>query len=38
VADPRYLELITRGLLWSIGKLNDDGTPFAGYAKPVQAR
>jgi type 1 glutamine amidotransferase len=38
VADPRYLELITRGLLWSIGKLNDDGTAFVGYAKPVQAR
>jgi type 1 glutamine amidotransferase len=24
VADPRYLDLITRGLLWSVDKLNDD--------------
>jgi type 1 glutamine amidotransferase len=24
VADPRYLELVTRGLLWSCDKLNDD--------------
>lgn len=24
VADPRYLDLITRGLLWSCDKLNDD--------------
>lgn len=23
VADPRYLDLVTRGLLWSCGKLND---------------
>jgi type 1 glutamine amidotransferase len=23
VADPRYLELVTRGLLWSCGKLDD---------------
>jgi type 1 glutamine amidotransferase len=28
VADSRYLELVTRGLLWSCGKLND------GYLKP----
>ncbi len=26
-----YLDLITRGLLWSCGKLNDDGTPMKGY-------
>ena len=24
VADPRYLDLITRGLLWSVDKLNDE--------------
>lgn len=24
VEDPRYLELVTRGLLWSCGKLNDE--------------
>jgi len=29
VADPRYLDLVTRGLLWSCGKLNDT------YLKPV---
>lgn len=23
VADPRYLDLVTRGLLWSVGKLNE---------------
>jgi uncharacterized protein len=26
-----FLDLVARGLLWSIGKLNDDGTPMAGY-------
>lgn len=26
-----YLDLVARGLLWSIGKLKDDGTPAAGY-------
>jgi len=30
VADPRYLDLVTRGLLWSCGKLNDT------YLKPAQ--
>jgi type 1 glutamine amidotransferase len=35
VADPRYLELVTRGLLWSCGKLGDDGKPMAGYG-PVE--
>ncbi len=28
---PVYLDLVTRGLLWTLGKLNDDGTPRAGY-------
>ena len=32
VADPRYLDLVTRGLLWSCGKLNDQ------YLKPAAAR
>ncbi len=32
VADPRYLDLVTRGLLWSCGKLNDT------YLKPVAAK
>jgi type 1 glutamine amidotransferase len=26
-----YLDLVARGLLWSIGKLNADGTPAKGY-------
>ncbi len=30
VADPRYLDLVTRGLLWSVDKLNDK------YLKPVK--
>lgn len=33
VADDRYLDLITRGLLWSTGKLAQDGKAVAGYAK-----
>jgi len=31
VADPRYLDLVTRGMLWACDKLKDDGTPKAGY-------
>ena len=31
VEDSRYLDLVTRGLLWSTGKLNEDGTPAKGY-------
>ncbi len=30
VGDPRYLDLVTRGLLWSCGKLNDE------YLKPAK--
>jgi hypothetical protein len=33
VSDPRYLDLVTRGVLWATGHLNDDGTPEAGYGK-----
>ena len=32
VGDPRYLDLVTRGLLWSCGKLNDK------YLKPASAK
>src|SRR5205807_402572 len=32
VKDPRYLDLVTRGVLWATGHLNDDGTPATGYA------
>jgi type 1 glutamine amidotransferase len=31
VADARYLDLVTRGVLWATGHLNEDGTPAAGY-------
>ncbi len=33
VADARYLDLVTRGLLWTCGKLGDDGKAAAGYGK-----
>ena len=33
VEDPRYLDLVTRGLLWSVDKLGADGKPVAGYGK-----
>lgn len=33
VADARYLELVTRGLLWVTGHLNEDGSAAAGYGK-----
>lgn len=33
VADPRYLDLVTRGLLWACDKLDADGKPKTGYAK-----
>ena len=31
MSDPAYLDLVTRGLLWTLGKLQPDGTPAAGY-------
>jgi type 1 glutamine amidotransferase len=31
VADPRYMDLVTRGLLWSVDKLDENGKPKAGY-------
>ena len=31
VSDPRYLDLVSRGLLWSCGKLKEDGLPVAGF-------
>lgn len=33
VEDTRYLDLVTRGLLWSVGKLEADGKPSAGFGK-----
>jgi uncharacterized protein len=32
MANPIYLDLISRGLLWTRGLLQDDGTPASGYA------
>jgi hypothetical protein len=31
VEDPKYLDLVTNGLLWATGKLGADGKPAAGY-------
>jgi hypothetical protein len=36
VSDPRYLDLVTHGVLWATGHLNDDGTPATGYGKDGQ--
>lgn len=33
VSDARYLDLVTRGLLWATGKLGEDGKPLPGYGK-----
>lgn len=33
MADPRYLDLIARGLLWATGHLGEDGQVQAGYAR-----
>jgi type 1 glutamine amidotransferase len=38
VADPRYLDLVTRGLLWSLGKLDDKHLkPAAAETKAAEA-
>ncbi len=37
VTDDRYLDLLARGLLWSVGKLTDEGKPAEGYG-PVTAK
>ncbi len=36
VGDERYLDLVTRGLLWATGNLGDDGKPAAAYANPTK--
>lgn len=33
VADPRYLDLVARGVLWTTGHINADGSAAAGYGK-----
>jgi len=35
VSDAKYLDLVTRGLLWACHKLGDDGKPLEGYG-PTQ--
>ena len=32
IANPLYLDIVGRGLLWTAGHLKDEGTPEAGYA------
>lgn len=36
IKDDRYLDLVARGILWSLDKINDDGTPKAGYGAPAK--
>jgi type 1 glutamine amidotransferase len=36
VADDRYLDLVTRGLLWSCGKLDESGKPKPGYEASIK--
>jgi uncharacterized protein len=33
MANPVYLDLVTRGLLWTLDLLREDGTPAAGYGR-----
>ena len=33
VQDPRYLDLVTRGVLWATGHLGEDGKAAAGYGR-----
>jgi len=32
IANPMYIDMVARGLLWTTGHLKDDGTPAPGYA------
>ncbi|NUM52013.1 MAG: ThuA domain-containing protein [Candidatus Hydrogenedentes bacterium] len=36
VADERYLDLVTRGVLWACGKLDNAGKPAGGYGPPAR--
>ena len=36
VEDPRYLDLVARGVLWATGHLKEDGTPAQGYGAVSQ--
>jgi type 1 glutamine amidotransferase len=37
MSDPAYLDLVTRGLLWTLGRLQPDGTPAPGYGPRTSA-
>jgi len=37
MSDPAYLDLITRGLLWTVDRLQADGTPAEGYGPAAVA-
>ena len=32
IANPMYIDMVARALLWTTGHLKDDGTPAPGYA------
>lgn len=34
VEDARYLDLVTKGVLWAAGKLDDEGRPLPGFGRP----
>jgi hypothetical protein len=36
VQDDKYLDLVTRGVLWATGHIKADGTPAAGYGKAAK--
>jgi type 1 glutamine amidotransferase len=36
MSDPVYLDLVTRGLLWTLDRLKADGTPVEGYGPVVK--
>jgi type 1 glutamine amidotransferase len=38
IQDARYLDLVTRGLLWACGKIDENGKIAAGYEKKVEAK
>ena len=38
VSDARYLDLVTRGLLWACDKLDKEGKPLAGYQPATAAK
>lgn len=35
MSDPAYLDMLTRGILWTCNKLDDQGKPAVGYAAPT---